>query len=116
MWIVKFRPLCCWSSSSDVVRLAVTVAVVVGDWRFSNKEFTKILRPVKTVSTFDQHWFNKSWMLGKCCTNVEHTVQTALTPFNIFENKGNLNGSLNQFEFAARRFQQAFNILRIQQY
>ena len=50
-------------------------------------------------------------MLDKC----ERSVQTASTPFNIFENKGNvvwmLNESLNQFKFDSTRFQQAFSIL-----
>ena len=45
-----------------------------------------------TVSTFDQHSFNKSLtdvdqMLK---TKTERSVQTASTPFNIFENKGNV--------------------------
>ena len=38
----------------------------------------------------------------------------ASTPFNIFDNKGNVesmfNESLNQFKFDSARFQQAFNI------
>ena len=54
------------------------------------------------------------WMLGTCWTNVERSVLTASTPFNIFENKANvvwiLNESLNQFKFDSTRFQQAFNI------
>ena len=56
-----------------------------------------------------------------CSTIVEWSVQTAWTPFNIFENKGKvqsmLNESLNRFKFDSTRFQQAFNtFLRFQQY
>ena len=44
----------------------------------------------------------------------ERSVQTVLTPFNIFKNKRNveamLNESLNQFKFDSTHFQQAFNI------
>ena len=44
----------------------------------------------------------------------ERSVQTVSTPFNISNNKGNveamLNESLNQFKFDSTRFQQAFNI------
>ena len=40
-------------------------------------------------------------VLGKVWTNVERSVQTASTPFNICESKGNveamLNESLNQY-------------------
>ena len=47
--------------------------------------------------------------MGKCWTNVERSVQTASTPFNIFENKENdvwmLSESLKQFKFDSRRFQ-----------
>ena len=44
--------------------------------------------------------------------NVERSVQTASTPFNIFENKGNvvwtLNESLNLFKFDSKRLQHFF--------
>ena len=44
----------------------------------------------------------------------ERSVQTVLTPFNIFKNKGNveamLNESLKQFKFDSTHFQQTFNI------
>ena len=46
--------------------------------------------------------------LGKCWTNVERSVQTASTPFKIFENKGNvvwmLYESLNRFKFDSHAF------------
>ena len=52
--------------------------------------------------------------LNGCWANVKRSVQTASTPLNVFENKGNvvwmLNESLNQFKFASTRFHQAFNI------
>ena len=45
---------------------------------------------------------NVERMLGKCWTNVERSVQTASTLFNIFVNKENvvwmLNESLNRFK------------------
>ena len=41
--------------------------------------------------------------------SVERSFQTASTPFNIFDNKGNvvwmLNDSLNRFQFDLTRFQ-----------
>ena len=49
-----------------------------------------------------------------CSTIVEQSVETASTPFNIFENKGKvestLNENLNRFKLDSTRFQQAFNI------
>ena len=48
---------------------------------------------------------------------VEQSVQTASTPFNIFENKGQVelifNESLNQFKLDSTRFQEAFNIFTL---
>ena len=45
---------------------------------------------------------------------VEQSVQTASTPFNIFENKGKfesmLNESLNLLTLDSTRFQKALNI------
>ena len=44
----------------------------------------------------------------------ERSVQTVLTPFNNFRNKGNvelmLNVSLSQVKFDSTRFEQAFDI------
>ena len=55
-------------------------------------------------STFEQHLFNKSSkVVGKMLqAKTKRSVQTGLTPFNIIENKGNvesmLSESFNQFE------------------
>ena len=49
-----------------------------------------------------------------CSTIVEQSGETASTPFNIFENKGQvesmLNESLNRFNVDSTCLQQAFNI------
>ena len=56
-------------------------------------------------STFEQHSFKKSRTdVGKMLeAKPERSVQTGSTPFNIFENKGNVESILsecfNQFEF-----------------
>ena len=75
------------------------------------------LRPVSMVQHLTNIRSTKvEWVLGKCWTNVERSVQTASTPFNIFENKGNfvwkLNESLIRFKFDSTRFQ---HFLRFQQ-
>ena len=50
-----------------------------------------------------------------CSTIVEKSVQTASTPFNIFENKGKvksmLNESLKPFKLDSTRFQEVSTML-----
>ena len=52
--------------------------------------------------------------LNGCWANVKRSVQTASTPFNIFESKGKVDATLNeglkQIKYDSIRFQQTFNI------
>ena len=59
---------------------------------------------------------NVERMLGKYWTNVERSVQTASTPFNIFENRGNvvwmLDESLNDLISSQHAFKRPKHLLQ----
>ena len=59
-------------------------------------------RPVKTVSTFDQHLFNKSW------TDVGQILKLSRWAIQHFENKGKIELMLKE---SLNRFKTWFNML-----